>query len=545
MIAMGTVGCAAVPEVDRLFLAARIHGCDSPDAVAVAVRGGRIVGVGDAAAARRFRRAAREVVDLGEAHLFPGFTEGHGHLLGYGAALEQVDLAGTASLAEVVARVREAAQGLARGEWVVGRGWDQNDWPEQELPHHRQLSAALPDHPALLRRVDGHAILTNAAGLAAAGITATTPDPPGGRILRDAAGEPTGVLLDAACDLLEAAVPQPTTAVLERRALRAAEQLSSYGFTEIHDAGTTRDGLEVLHRLAAQGRLPIRVYAMVEGSDEEAVRAALAAGPTVRPDGMLAVRAMKLYADGALGSRGAWLSRPYSDEPASRGLEVLSEARLAEAMRRATAAGFQVAVHAIGDAAVSRVLDLVARELGPAAAALRPRIEHAQVVRDEDVPRFAALAVLASVQPTHCTSDMPWAPRRLGPERIGWAYRWRSLLAAGVRLSLGSDVPVENPDPRRGLWAAVTRCTPEGTPPGGWNPAEALTAAEAVAGFTSWAAYAAFEEAWRGAIRPGFAADFTVFDRDVTAANAAGVLEARVLRTVVGGRDVFVARGVE
>jgi predicted amidohydrolase YtcJ len=256
---------------------------------------------------------------------------------------------------------------------------------------------------------------------------------------------------------------------------------------------------------------------------------------------MLAVRAVKLFADGALGSRGALLSAPYSDDPSTRGLEVTSEARLADVVRRAARAGFQPCIHAIGDAAVTRVLDIYERELGARGDVLRPRVEHAQIVRPEDVPRFAELDAIASVQPIHCTSDMPWAPDRLGPARIAWAYRWRSLLAAGAHLCLGSDVPVASPDPRLGMWAAVTRRTPQGTPSGGWNPAERLSPAEALAGYTSWAAFAAFEEDWRGRIAPGYAADLTVLDRDLTAGDPAVILQAKVLRTVVAGRDVFVA----
>jgi hypothetical protein len=243
-----------------------------------------------------------------------------------------------------------------------------------------------------------------------------------------------------------------------------------------------------------------------------------------------------------LGSRGALLADPYSDEPGVRGLAVTAEDRLADVVRRAGAAGFQPCTHAIGDAAVTRVLDAYERAL-PAGSRLRPRVEHAQIVRPEDVPRFAALGAIASVQPTHCTSDMPWAPTRLGPERTAWAYRWRSFVTAGVRLCLGSDVPVEDPAPRLGLSAAVTRRTPAGTPAEGWNPAEALTVDEAIAGFTAGPAYAAFEEAWRGVIAPAYAADLTVFDRDLAAGTPADLLAARILRTVVAGRDAFVAGG--
>ncbi|MFH1177266.1 MAG: amidohydrolase, partial [Acidobacteriota bacterium] len=467
----------------------------------------------------------------------------HGHVAGLGDLLAEVDVPGTASYAAVVESVRVRAAVTPAGEWIQGRGWDQNDWPEKEFPHHQALSAALPDHPALLRRVDGHAVLVNAAALAAAGIDAATPDPAGGRILRDQHGAPTGVLIDAAAQLVERILPPPSDAVIERRLLRAGTRLAELGLTEIHDAGTTTRELAVMRRLHDAGRLPVRVYVMLDGSDDPLLDAELANGPTISRDGMLAVRAVKLYADGALGSRGAWLSDPYTDEPGSRGLQLASEERLARVVRKLAAVGFQPCVHAIGDAAVRSMLDLFERELGPDGKGLRPRIEHAQVVRPEDVPRFAPGGVIAAVQPTHCTSDMPWAPQRLGPQRIAWAYRWRSLLAAGTHLCLGSDVPVEDPDPRLGLWAAVTRRTPQGTPPGGWNSAESLTASEALAGFTAGAAYAAFEEAWRGTLAPAHAADLTVVDRDLEQVPPQEILRARILRTIVAGRDAFVAGG--
>jgi predicted amidohydrolase YtcJ len=534
--------CARAPSCDRLFVGGQVHTPAGVRRLEIAVEAGRIVALVPPASAGAWRRAAAEVVDVSGAHLYPGFTESHGHLVGYGASLEQVDLRDTASFQDVVERVKRAAAAVPPGTWVLGRGWDQNRWPDKSFPSNATLSAVVPDHPVLLRRVDGHAVVTNARGLALADITAATKDPPGGRILRDRTGAPIGVLVDTAADLLAGAVPAPTAADIERRVLLACKALAAFGITEFHDAGTSRAELAVLRKLEGEARLRVRVYVMLDGGDDELLDGEFAAGPQVGRDGMLAVRAVKLFADGALGSRGAWLSQPYSDELGTHGLEVTPGARLAEVIRRAAKAGFQPCVHAIGDAAVNRVLDLYERELGPGGATLRPRIEHAQVVRPADVPRFGALAVIASVQPTHCTSDMPWAPARLGPERVAWAYRWRSLLSAGARLCLGSDVPVESPDPRLGLWAAVTRRTPQGTPPGGWNPSEALTPAEAVAGYTSWASYAAFEENWRGTLVAGNAADFTVLDRDLEKGAAAKILQVSVLRTVVAGRDIFVAR---
>ena len=541
-VTVAAVGaCAAAPRCDRLLAGGIVHTAAGAQRLEIAVAEGRIAALVAPTDAAPWRRAAAEVVELGGAHVFAGFTESHGHLVGYGAALEQVDLRDAASFDEVVARVRAAAAGVPAGSWVFGRGWDQNLWPEKRFPTHDRLSAEVPDRPVALRRVDGHAALANARALAAAGITAATKDPPGGRIVRNADGSPTGVLVDAAVGLLDRAVPAPSAADVGRRLLAATRRLASFGITEIHDAGTTRDELAVLRATALTGALPIRVYVMLDGSDDVLLDQELVAGPQVRRDGMVAVRAVKLYADGALGSRGALLFAPYTDDPASRGLEVTPEARLDAVVRRAGKAGFQPCIHAIGDAAVARVLDVYERGLGARGDLLRPRVEHAQIVRPQDVPRFAALGAIASVQPTHCTSDMPWAPSRLGPERIAWAYRWRSLLAAKAHLCLGSDVPVESPDPRLGMWAAVTRRTPQGTPAAGWNPAEALTPAEALAGYTTWAAFAGFEEDWRGVCAPGFAADLTVFDRDPLAGDPATILQAHVVRTVVAGRDAFVA----
>jgi predicted amidohydrolase YtcJ len=536
------VSCSGAPRSDRLFVGGVVHAADGVRRLEVAVKQGRILALVEPADAAAWRRSADAVVDLAGAHVYPGFTEAHGHFAGYGAALEQVDLTGTGSLAEVVARAREAARRVPAGEWVLGRGWDQNDWPDKAFPTAATLTAAVPDHPVALRRVDGHAVLVNAAALALAGITAATPDPPGGRILRGAGGEPSGVLVDAAVERIAAVVPQPTAPAVERRFRLAGARLASLGITEIHDAGTSRGELAVLRAMQRAGTLPVRVYVMLDGSDDELLAAELAVGRSLSGDGMLAVRAVKLYADGALGSRGALLTDPYSDEPGTRGLAVTDPVRLAQVVKRAGEAGFQPCTHAIGDAAVKRTLDVYESMLDRAAG-LRPRVEHAQIVRPEDVPRFAGLGVIASMQPTHCTSDMPWAPARLGPVRIAWAYRWRSLLAAGARLCLGSDVPVEDPDPRLGVWAAVTRRTPAGTPAQGWNLPEALTAAEAIAGYTTGAAWAAFEESWRGALAPAYAADMTVVDRDLAAGPPEEILRARILRTVVGGRDVYVAGG--
>ncbi len=533
--------CAAGEPADTLLVGGLVHTSAGVRRLTVAVGGGRVLALVPPGEEAAWRGPESRVVELGGGHILPGLIDAHLHLVGYGKALEQVDLRGAASWAEVVERASAAAAGLPDGSWLEGRGWDQNLWPGAAMPDRALLDEALPDRPVLLRRVDGHAAVANGAALAAAGIDGHTPDPPGGRIGRRADGDPSGLLVDDAVDLVIDRIPVPTAADIERRALLAADTLAAMGFTQVEDAGTTAAELAVLRRLEAEQRLPLRVYVLLDGSDDDLLDRELPRGPVLTPGGLVRVGGVKLYADGALGSRGALLGADYADDPGNRGLAVTPLGRLAAVIRRASAAGFQVGVHAIGDEAVHRVLDLYTGVGAAVCRRLHHRIEHSQTVRPEDVARFAELGVVASVQPTHCTSDMPWAPQRLGPERIAWAYRWRSLADAGVVLAGGSDAPVEDPDPRRGLYAAVTRQREDGTPAGGWSPTERLTLDEALALFTEGAAYAARAEGWCGAIRPGFAADLTVLDGDPTSVAPERILHLRVLRTMVGGVDGYVA----
>jgi hypothetical protein len=510
-----------------------------PRAEAVAWRGERIVAVGSEAEARAAAPHA-EVLRADGGLVLPGLTDAHGHLLSLGRALASVDLVGTRSYEEVVARVRAAASGAPlpvpgsaprapAGEaasWLRGRGWDQNDWPSQEFPHHAALSAAVRDRPVYLTRVDGHAVLLNARGLQLAGIGAATPDPPGGRILRGPDGAPTGVLVDNAMDL--AKLPEPGTE--ERRAwLRAAmERCLALGLTGVHDAGAdraTREALAAMGEDADASRLPLRIYAMLLGSELDFAHLAppRAAGPAA----MLESGAVKIYADGALGSRGALLFEDYADDPGNRGLALLAPEVLRAQVEQAARAGLQPAVHAIGDRANAEALDAFAA--APAVRPRRPRIEHAQVVRREDLARFAALGAVASMQPMHAASDMPWAPQRLGPARLRGAYAWRWFLDAGVPLAFGSDFPVESPDPRMGIHAAMTA-----------RPEHALSAEEAVRAFTSGAAYARFAEDRLGRVAPGFLADLTVFAAEPRAAQ--DWLSVKLVYTIVGGEVRWPAR---
>ena len=500
----------------------------------VLVRDGKILAV-DALTSLRAANPSARVVDYGDATILPGLTDAHGHLYGLGLSLDTVPLY-AASVDEVVARVKERAARAAPGDWILGRGWDQNRWPGKQFPTASVLDAAVPDHPVWLRRVDGHAGWANSAAMRAAGVTAATKDPEGGRIIRDANGNPTGVFVDAAESLIDSKTPPPSFALRKQRVLAAAQTIAKNGLTEMHDAGADGETILAVRELIDEKRFPIRVYVMV-GDDARLLDTWFRQGPLIDYGGRLTVRSVKLYADGALGSRGAALLAPYSDDPGNTGLLVSTQAHLADVAKRARAAGFQVNTHAIGDRGVRNVFD--AYESAGATPADRFRIEHFQVVAPSDFPRLAKSGIIASMQPTHATSDMYWAEDRVGPERIKGAYAWRTVLDSGARLALGSDFPVEAVNPFFGIYAAVTRQDQKGWPPGGWYPTQKLTLAEAVRGFTLDAAFAAFEETSRGTIEPGRLADFTIVDGDFYATSPADLFKAKVRMTVVGGEVVY------
>ena len=530
----------ATPPPELVIHGARIYTMDAarPHAEAVAIAGGRFGAVGSTERVLALAGAATRRIDAAGATIVPGLQDAHGHVLGLGEALEQLDLRGTRSLDEVVARVRERAAGTPPGEWILGRGWDQNDWPGQAWPTAAALDAVSPDHPVALTRVDGHALVANGSALAAAGISAGTADPPGGRIVRDDGGAAIGVLVDTAQSLVLRQVPAPTRDTIARRIQLADRTLLELGVTMVHDAGVSPGVVEILRQLAADGRVRTRLHVMLSGASAGGW---YAQGPLVDPSHRVSVRAVKLMADGALGSRGAALLDDYVDDPGNRGLLLLDTEQLHAATRAAAEAGFQVATHAIGDRANRIVLDVfdrVQRDV-PGSRALRFRVEHAQVLAPADIPRFARLGVIASVQATHCPSDMPWAGARLGPERIEGAYAWRSLLDAGARLANGSDVPVEPANPLLGFYAAITRQDAAGHPEGGWAPAQRLTRDEALRSLTIEAAYAAHAEGALGSISEGKLADLVVLSRDIMTVEPAAVLETEVLRTLIAGETVY------
>jgi predicted amidohydrolase YtcJ len=521
---------------------AHVHTLDpaAPRAEAIAWDGdGRIVALGSSAELlARFAEAER--IDGRGRSVVPGLIDAHAHLMGLGNALLNADLVGADSKDEIIARLRAFAAELPPGAWLLGRGWDQNRWPEREFPTAADLDAAFPERPVWLRRVDGHAGWANSAALRRVERDLGGDwQPDGGRILRDEAGRPTGVLIDTAMALVNQAVPAASEATRELALRRALAEAVRFGLTGVHDMGVSLDDLALMRRFADRGELPLRISAYADG-DNAALTALCAFGPLQHPGGRLRMQGVKLYADGALGSRGAALLHDYHDDPGNRGLLVTSPEALESAMRKAQACGVQVATHAIGDGANRSVLELYAKVLGGAAGSdHRWRIEHAQVVAVDDIGRFAQLGVQASMQPTHATSDMPWAGARLGPDRLAGAYAWRRFLDAGVRMPFGSDFPVEAVDPLLGLHAAVSRQDADGRPPGGWLPDQRLQLLEALRGFSVDAAHAGFAEHEVGRLSVGLRADFVVFTTDPFALDAPQLLQLEVGETWVDGRAVY------
>jgi predicted amidohydrolase YtcJ len=513
-----------------------------PTVQAVAARGDRIILAGSSDAALALRDANTRVIDAGGATLVPGIQDSHGHFTDLGESLQMLQLRGTTSYGQIVEMVRERAATARPGEWIMGRAWDQNDWPTKDWPHHADLTAAAPRNPVFLTRVDGHAALVNKAALDAAGVTGATPDPAGGRIIRDQRGEPAGVLVDAAQSLVAAKIPPISDEQLEEQILLADAEARKLGLTMVHDAGTTPHVVEVYKRLIADGKLKTRLYVMLRGP-LSMLEPEFRKGPLINYGGhRLSVRAIKIGADGALGSRGAALLEPYSDEPTTSGFLTTPADEIYAQTLAASRAGFQTCIHAIGDRGNRVAMDVFERvqnEL-PGARALRMRNEHAQILDAAEIPRFVQLNVIASMQATHATSDMPWVPARIGQARTEeGAYVWQRLLDAGVVLANGSDFPVEEPNPMLGFYAAVTRQDPRGQPPGGWMPEERLSREETLRSFTWSAAYAAHAERDLGSLEVGKLADMVLLDKDVMQVEPREILTTKPLFTIVGGEVVY------
>jgi len=529
-------------QADLVVTNAQIYTSDvnRPVAEALAVRAGRIAFVGSNRGALALAGPRTERLDLAGKTVITGMVDAHAHLLGLGQALRTVDLVGTRSYDEVIARVVEGAKTARPGEWIRGRGWDQNDWADTRFPTHAALSRAVPNNPVYLTRVDGHAALVNAKALELAQVTAATPDPSGGRFIRDSANNPTGVLVDNAQGIVGRVIPVPSRAELKEQTLAAIAEANRWGLTGIHDAGVAPEGIAVYEELAKEGRYNLRNYVMVRSSDS-VLDAFMQRGPQkALYDGRLWIRAIKLVADGALGSRGAALLEPYSDDPGNTGLITTPPERIKSVAVRALKAGFQLNVHAIGDRANRIVLDQFEAALREVPTAdHRFRIEHAQILRYQDIPRFAELDVIPSMQGSHQTSDMYWVPNRLGWARAQGAYAWRSLLNTGVVIPNGSDFPVEAVNPLISFHSFFTRQDADNFPPGGWMPEQRTTRQEALLSITLWPAYAAFMENESGSLTAGKYADFVVLDRDIMAVAPEAVLGTHVLLTVLGGKAVY------
>jgi predicted amidohydrolase YtcJ len=505
-----------------------------PRASAVAIRGGKIVAVGGDAELAGLVGPGTEVVELGGRTVTPGLVDAHCHVFGLAADLQRVSVRNLDSEEAVAQVVAQATTGRATEEWVLGRGWDQNRWPGQRFPTKKSLDALVPDRPVALERVDGHAMWLNSAALAKAGITARSKDPAGGKILRDARGEPTGVLIDNAAALAERAIPAPSPEVRERWLKQALAKVSSLGLTGAHEMGIDQETAAVYRKLAAAGELPVRIYAFAAAPADPDILHGMPPEPAT---GRFVMRGVKFYADGALGSRGARLYQDYSDDRGNRGLWLTEPKALFRAVESAIGGGWQVAVHAIGDAGNGAVLDAFAAAQRVHPGDLRLRLEHVQIISPKDLDRLAGSGIIASMQPTHATSDMPWAEARVGAERIKGAYAWRTMLDRKIPLAAGSDFPVEDPNPMLGIYAAVTRQDPQGNPTGGWYAAQKLTLDEAIAGFTSGAAYAEGAEATRGVVAVGRDADLTVFDQALAPDKT--LLTAPVKLTIVEGKVAY------
>ena len=515
----------------------------APDADAIAIRDGDIVFVGSSEEASSWVGESTRTVDLAGATVIPGLVDSHTHVFGLGALLRQVDLTDVATEEEAVALVAERAREVPEGEWIIGRGWDEGAWANR-YPDKALLSEAVPNHPVVLDSLHGFATWVNEAALVAAGITADSDVPVGGEMRLDENGEPNGLFLNRATVMIDEIVPTPSRDELVEQVLAGLEQMARDGYVTVHDAGLDSAHMQVLEKLEAEGRLPIRVYAMLSLRDEDLIREWLERGPDTDNDSMLVTRTVKAYYDAALGSRGARLLADYADQPGHRGVSGdnygFDQDLNAEAMR----AGFQIAIHAIGDAGNRESLDIlesVFRE-APATAENRHRVEHAQIVHPDDIPRFGELGIIASMEPPHAMEDKTWAEDRLGADRMNGAYAWRSLREAGAALTFNSDNPGSDHNIFYGLHSAITRQDKNQEPEGGWYAAERMSAEEAVRGYTNWSAYASFREDDTGIIAPGRWADLTVMDIDpfVLGGESPGdILNGRILMTIVDGNIVY------
>lgn len=542
-----------------------IYSLDEKNSIyeAIAIKNGKIVDCGtNDEILKKYK--CNNIIDLEGKFVYPGFIDSHGHLLGYGISLSVLDFSDTKSPDDIAKMVSEKAKSIKPGEWIIGRGWDQNKWIKKEFPTHHILDKAAPNNPVFLIRTDGHAVWVNINAMIEAGITPETEEPAGGKILKMKDGEPSGVFIDAAMNLIERVRKDMTKEQKENAILIASNMLATMGITEIHDMGIDDDLIQIYKKLIDENKLPIRIYAFIDGLGKT-WDMYKNQGRQVYSNDFLTIAGIKLYIDGALGSRGAALIQPYNDDKENRGLTLLSESDIQKITEDALKNKFQVAIHAIGDRGNNIVLNAYEKALSNVNIKdHRLRIEHAQILDPNDVNRFSALSVIPSMQPIHATSDMYWAESRLGSKRLKYAYMWKSLINTGAIIPSGSDFPVENPDIISNFYAATTRKDKQGKPnswssdkhlfvydpndidttnySNGWYAKEKMSREEALKSFTIWGAYAAFQEKVKGTIEKGKYADLVVLSDNILEVPENQILNIKILKTIVNGKITFEKR---
>jgi predicted amidohydrolase YtcJ len=528
-------------KADMILINANIYTLDNsmykPDAIIV--RENKIFDLGKSEEILS-KYKSDKIIDLKGKTVLPGLIDAHAHMFGLGQMLNSLVLVGLNSAGQIVDKVKEKASTITTGEWIYGRGWDQTLWLDKSFPTKDVLDKIAPNNPVILGRIDGHAIWVNQKAIKLANVSRSTKDPEGGKIVRDKDGNPTGVFIDQAVDLIKIAVPLPSDTEVEKCILLSARECIKYGLTEVHDMGLNEQFIRVYKKLVDENKLPLRIYGAID-APSDTWNEFSSKGPLIGyGNGKLTIRAMKLYADGALGSRGAALLESYSDDPGNRGLTMMGEDEMENLTKQAIEKGFQVCIHAIGDRGNHIVLNVFEKiSKDKIISDSRFRIEHAQVVSLDDLPRFKSLSIIPSMQPIHATSDMDWAEVRLGPNRIKGAYAWKSLLNSGSIIPAGSDFPNDIMQPLWGFYAAITRKDKDGKPEDGWYPEQCMTREEALKSYTKWAAYTAFEERLKGTITIGKLADLTILSNDIMTISPNEILTTNVEMTIVDGKVVY------
>lgn len=516
-----------------------------PRAQAIAIKAGRIIFVGSDADAKRYQGQQTRVVDLQGHTVVPGLTDSHNHLIGVGQREMTLNLEGTTSLEDFLTKVKARVDTAKRGEWITGRGWIETFWKPPVFPTRQQLDRVAPNNPVVFRRADGHASVVNSAALKIAGIERSSPNPFGGEISKDKAGEPNGMLLDSAQGLVTKHIPQTTAADVEQAVLLGVKRETELGWCQVQDAGGSYDEVALYRKLYEAGKIKLRIYKAVYGPTKDSQRLLREGASVGANDNHLTVRTIKVVLDGALGSRGAALLEPYSDKPDTSGFLTQKEEELLPMLEEALRQGIQVETHAIGDRANRTILDLYEKAMAsvpPEQRKIREprwRVEHAQIVNPVDIPRFARLGVIPSMQPSHAIGDLHFAPSRLGIKRLEGAYAWQSFIKSGVIVPGGSDAPVERGEPMIEFYAAVARKDQKGFSGEGWHPEQAVSREQALKMFTIWPATAAFEEKLKGSIEVGKLADLTVFSADIMKIPEMEILKTQCLMTVIGGEIVY------